>query len=93
MRTRCFALFLLDFLEDVFGIYSLESHKFFPLKKFIVHIECIGFYGLDCLYPCGVGVYGAQCKEKCNCSENETCNQYVGCTFSNGKAQMVRYNW
>ncbi|XP_078334300.1 uncharacterized protein LOC111100267 isoform X1 [Crassostrea virginica] len=47
--------------------------------------ECIGFYGEDCLYPCGVGVYGAQCKEQCNCSQNETCNQYIGCTFSNEK--------
>lgn len=85
MRTSWFALFLLDFLEDVFGIYSLESHEFFLLKKCFVHIECIGFFGEDCLYPCGVGDYGAQCKEKCNCSENEACNQYVGCTFSNGK--------
>ncbi|XP_052673732.1 uncharacterized protein LOC128155878 isoform X2 [Crassostrea angulata] len=41
--------------------------------------ECIGYYGKDCGDPCPTGLYGKRCAESCECSVNETCNQFVGC--------------
>lgn len=41
--------------------------------------ECTGFYGENCSTPCPLNFYGPKCKGVCNCSENETCNQFVGC--------------
>ncbi|XP_078329437.1 uncharacterized protein LOC144624070 isoform X3 [Crassostrea virginica] len=41
--------------------------------------ECIGFYGTNCKYSCPSGWYGPGCLFPCSCSENETCNPFVGC--------------
>nr|XP_022310768.1 uncharacterized protein LOC111116074 [Crassostrea virginica] len=41
--------------------------------------ECIGYFGINCGVPCLAGWFGPQCKLFCNCSENETCNPFVGC--------------
>ena len=44
-----------------------------------VYIECIGFIGINCGLSCPIDWYGPQCRLPCNCSKNETCNQFVGC--------------
>ncbi|XP_078329439.1 uncharacterized protein LOC144624072 [Crassostrea virginica] len=41
--------------------------------------ECIGFIGINCGLSCPTDWYGPQCRLPCNCSKNETCNQFVGC--------------
>eukprot|EP00105_Crassostrea_gigas_P022506 XP_011442052.2 PREDICTED: uncharacterized protein LOC105338567 isoform X2 [Crassostrea gigas] len=58
-----------------------ENHKCCPDFREIngTCTECIGFYGENCNTPCPSNFYGPKCKGVCNCSENETCNQFVGC--------------
>nr|XP_011442053.3 uncharacterized protein LOC105338568 [Crassostrea gigas] len=41
--------------------------------------ECIGYFGEGCSRSCPSGFYGRSCTTPCNCSVNETCNQFVGC--------------
>ena len=42
-------------------------------------IECIGFYGVHCGRPCVKGFFGEGCRSYCNCTAEQTCNQFVGC--------------
>ncbi|XP_055996860.1 uncharacterized protein LOC130046975 isoform X2 [Ostrea edulis] len=41
--------------------------------------ECVGFFGDNCDKQCVNGYFGKSCREACNCTKSETCNQYVGC--------------
>ena len=54
-----------------------------------VYIECIGYFGINCGVPCLAGWFGPQCKLFCNCSENETCNPFVGCLSA--KSKMIDF--
>ncbi|XP_062601547.1 uncharacterized protein LOC134263248 [Saccostrea cucullata] len=40
---------------------------------------CIGSWGKDCKHSCLYGYYGHGCREKCNCSEYQTCDKRYGC--------------
>ncbi|XP_055996852.1 multiple epidermal growth factor-like domains protein 11 isoform X1 [Ostrea edulis] len=67
-------------------------------------IECVGFFGDNCEKQCVDGYFGKSCKEACNCTKSETCNQYVGCietktqttsevhTLDSENAQTTTYN-
>nr|XP_034337438.1 uncharacterized protein LOC105341011 isoform X2 [Crassostrea gigas] len=47
---------------------------------------CIGSFGDNCDGgPCPKGHYGHGCKEKCNCTEQQDCDRFIGCVNSKEK--------
>ncbi|XP_078329438.1 uncharacterized protein LOC144624071 [Crassostrea virginica] len=53
--------------------------------------ECIGFFGTNCKYSCPSGWYGPRCIFPCNCSKNETWNQFVGCLPKKTQYDISQY--
>lgn len=74
-------------------MFLIIFNKQLGLKKkltiLLFQTECIGYFGEGCSRPCPSGFYGRSCTTQCNCSVNETCNQFVGCisnlSFTCGK--------
>ncbi|EFO27862.2 hypothetical protein LOAG_00624 [Loa loa] len=58
------------------------SYKALPMKKkVIVYKCCSGYYETqqETCEVCWEGYYGNNCSLRCNCSENEMCDNVIGC--------------
>ena len=55
------------------------------MHNMLLFSEChAGFYGQNCTEPCIPGDYGIQCKLKCNCSTDQSCDSRYGCVCRPG---------
>ncbi|KAL3998558.1 EMI domain family protein [Acanthocheilonema viteae] len=68
------------------------SYKALPKKKKIIAYKCCSGYYETRLETCEVcleGYYGSNCSLRCNCSENEICDNVVGCCDQHKKPCRV----
>ena len=61
----------------------------FTLTNNIDHQACIGTFGDNCSGgPCKEGYYGFGCLSKCNCSTEQECDRFTGCTNLTGETYV-----
>ncbi|XP_063425980.1 uncharacterized protein LOC134709761 [Mytilus trossulus] len=67
-------------------IFSNAVSSLCPLGKTFVDGSCencpSGYFGRGCVRKCDGINYGMSCSNKCNCSDNETCDHVLGCVIN-----------
>ena len=71
-----------------FSIYKTFNDHIY-LTNNIDHQACIGTFGDNCSGgPCKEGYYGFGCQSKCNCSTQQECDRFTGCTNLTGESYL-----